>query len=76
MTRYNPDGSLDLSFGSGGTVPLSGARAIALQSDGKIVVVGIYAASWLSVARLNPNGSSMAAANTSIVMLPGVTDTR
>ena len=46
LARYNADGTPDQSFGSGGvvTTPVgaSGARAnaLALQSDGKIVVVG------------------------------------
>jgi uncharacterized delta-60 repeat protein len=46
LARYNPDGSLDTGFGSGGTVlrglglPFGGADAIALQPDGRIVVGG------------------------------------
>jgi uncharacterized delta-60 repeat protein len=45
VARYNPDGSLDPTFGSGGKVITdfpgqSEAMAIALQSDGKIVVAG------------------------------------
>ena len=45
VVRYNPDGSLDDSFGSGGMAfrIMNGygeARALALQTDGKIVVVG------------------------------------
>lgn len=46
LTRYLPDGTLDLSFGSDGTTitPVAAgddqAYAIALQSDGKIVVAG------------------------------------
>src|SRR5437870_3563768 len=45
VARYNPDGSLDPSFGSGGRVltDFGGddeASALALQSDGKIVVAG------------------------------------
>ena len=49
MVRYNGDGTLDTTFGSGGTVltHLTGAsnrfevvRAVALQPDGKIVVTG------------------------------------
>lgn len=43
IARYNRDGSLDTSFGSGGKV-VSGvtgiARAVTLQPDGKILVVG------------------------------------
>jgi uncharacterized delta-60 repeat protein len=53
LARYNPDGTLDLSFGTGGKVktefpgdpnPSSGEderiNSIAVQSDGKIVAVG------------------------------------
>jgi uncharacterized delta-60 repeat protein len=46
-TRYNSDGSLDRSFGDNGTArdsfpdaAVSNAEALAIQSDGKIVVVG------------------------------------
>src|SRR4029453_17203727 len=46
LARYNPDGSLDVTFGVGGkvTTDFSGrydsAGALAIQSDGKIVVAG------------------------------------
>jgi uncharacterized delta-60 repeat protein len=46
VVRYNPDGSLDQTFGSGGVVltPLTEfggiASAVALQDDGNIVVAG------------------------------------
>jgi uncharacterized delta-60 repeat protein len=49
VTRFNSDGSPDSTFGSGGRVavqfgdgsfPLSGANAVALGPDGKIVVAG------------------------------------
>lgn len=45
LARFNSDGSLDTSFGSGGKIIDSyeyhnGARDIALQSDGKILVTG------------------------------------
>jgi uncharacterized delta-60 repeat protein len=50
LARYNPDGSLDVNFGSGGTlttsfsqpglVVTSQANAVALQPDGDIVVAG------------------------------------
>ena len=48
VTRYNADGSLDTSFGTGGTVITAvnadneGPTSIALQDDGKIVVAGSY----------------------------------
>ncbi|MFG2880065.1 calcium-binding protein [Streptomyces sp. NPDC048337] len=45
LLRYNPNGSLDATFGDGGAVttdlsPGDGGRAVALQSDGKIIVAG------------------------------------
>jgi uncharacterized delta-60 repeat protein len=45
LARYNPDGSLDSSFGSGGKVVTNlqrtdFARGLAIQPDGKIVAVG------------------------------------
>ena len=44
--RYSPNGTLDATFGTGGTVVSSSgnsydyARAVALQPDGKVVVAG------------------------------------
>jgi uncharacterized delta-60 repeat protein len=43
LARYNRDGSLDNGFGSGGKVTTAystGATAVAIQPDGKIVVAG------------------------------------
>src|SRR3954453_23200558 len=46
VARYNPDGTLDTSFGNGGIVTTafpgdgSFAFAVALQSDGKIIAAG------------------------------------
>ena len=45
LVRYNPDGSLDTAFGSGGKVvtdfgEYDSGFAAAIQPDGKIVVVG------------------------------------
>jgi uncharacterized delta-60 repeat protein len=46
LARYNPDGSLDTTFGNGGTVSTDfigmedDAFSILIQSDGKIVAVG------------------------------------
>jgi uncharacterized delta-60 repeat protein len=74
VTRYNPDGSLDASFdGDGiltaqfritGDYTASYGRSLAIQPDGKIVVVGesyIYSnnvgTTDFAVARLNPDGS-------------------
>ena len=69
LARYNPDGSLDASFsGDGkqttnfGSSGVGGATGVALQGDGKIVVVGSsnFGGSHTSdfaLARYNPNGS-------------------
>lgn len=66
VVRYNPNGSLDTTFDSdgirlstfGGTS--SEAFGVALQSDGKIILVGEVVESGnrnFAVARLNPNGA-------------------
>jgi len=68
LIRYNPDGTLDTSFGGTGKVltlvGMSGSNAtgIALQNDGKIVSAG-YAINNsgrdrdFAIVRYNPNGS-------------------
>src|SRR5207249_3267166 len=64
LARYNPDGSLDPSFRGGRVVTSFADRdeasALALQSDGKIVVAGFSDAGGrqdFALARYNPNGS-------------------
>ena len=70
LARFNTDGSLDSSFGSGGEVSLAiegapvytygdNANAIALQADGKIVVAGTHSENGHSIAvgRFNTDGS-------------------
>lgn len=62
LARYDPDGSLDSSFGISGKVVIDDetANAIALQPDGKIVVAGAGSASSKSVLlvqRFMPNGT-------------------
>jgi uncharacterized delta-60 repeat protein len=67
LARYNADGSLDTSFGSGGKVltAFSGsfygeARAVAIQGNGKIVAAGVSTASGyddFALARYKKNGS-------------------
>lgn len=61
--RFNPDGSLDSSFGSGGLAMATfyyweqaDARAVAIQPDGKIVVGGSAAGQFV-LARFNPDGT-------------------
>jgi uncharacterized delta-60 repeat protein len=62
MVRYNSNGSIDTSFGTGGRVTTAlttgydEAFGVALQSNGKIVVVG-SSASDFAVVRYNSNGS-------------------
>jgi uncharacterized delta-60 repeat protein len=55
LVRYNSNGSLDATFGGDGKVSRSGggSEAVAIQSDGKIVVAGN--GTW--VERYNANGS-------------------
>jgi uncharacterized delta-60 repeat protein len=68
VTRYNPDGTLDTTFGRGGKVrtdfPGLAAvpSAVVIQPDGKIVVAGgafplFTFAGNFEVVRYNPNGS-------------------
>jgi uncharacterized delta-60 repeat protein len=68
LARYNINGSLDSSFGSGGRVTtdilvngLARVNAIALEPDGKIVVAGVSDAAnhrpVISLARYNVDGS-------------------
>lgn len=63
LLRYNSNGSLDSSFGTGGivvtdVVPSNNSRGkkVVTQPDGKILVVG-YAASRLFVARYTTDGT-------------------
>jgi uncharacterized delta-60 repeat protein len=65
VVRYNADGSLDGSFGSGGKVQLDvagfgdSAQAIAVQADGKILIAGYSGRGTQDtvLARLNTDGS-------------------
>ncbi|MFE5814560.1 calcium-binding protein [Streptomyces sp. NPDC056479] len=72
LTRHNPDGSLDTSFGGGDGEVLTDfesgddvAQGVAVQPDGKIVVVGRHQETddefagccWFTVARYNSDGS-------------------
>jgi uncharacterized delta-60 repeat protein len=80
LARYNTNGSLDVTFGTNGkvTTSLSAGRdiayGVALQSDGKIVVVGgtdITVAGDFVIARYNYNGSLDTTFN-SAGTIPGV----
>lgn len=68
VSRFNTNGQADLTFGSGGSARiafgdlLAAGTDIALQNDGKIVVVGLASAGFgsdinFAVARLNANGT-------------------
>lgn len=63
LVRYNPDGSLDTSFGGDGIVTTSvgdnaSAYDVALQPDGKIVAVGWSSVeSGVALVRYNSDGS-------------------
>jgi uncharacterized delta-60 repeat protein len=65
LARYNTDGSLDMGFGSGGTILLAEAnqqvtRCIAIRPDGKIIVAGQQggdSTANLLVYRFNTDGS-------------------
>ena len=69
LARYNVDGSLDSSFGSGGIVSVEGpelfrvgaagrALAVAIQPDGRLLVAGdLPYAAIATVARYNADGS-------------------
>src|SRR6266478_4724094 len=63
LARYNPDGSLDTTFGTGGQVIMNVAdhfHRLAIQSDGRIVVAGDRntGSSWdFALARFNTDGT-------------------
>jgi uncharacterized delta-60 repeat protein len=60
LVRYNPDGSLDTSFGGDGLVVtdvgFARVRALAFQTDGKILAAG-DGSSGSVLVRYNPDGS-------------------
>jgi uncharacterized delta-60 repeat protein len=69
LARYNPDGSLDTSYGTGGTEHVLGSQntggitSLALQPDGKILFTatrfdGYFSGGYnFAVVRLRPDGS-------------------
>ncbi len=71
LARYNPDGTLDGTFGSGGLVTTDFSRgpivvrgasdqafSVAIQADGRIVVAGSGGTDGdFALARYNPDGS-------------------
>jgi len=58
IARYNPNGQLDSSFGIGGRIQsFLYLYDVAVQSDGKIVVVGYVTFNNLTTIRYNSNGT-------------------
>lgn len=71
VSRLNPDGSWDDSFGEDGTASIElfehgyfGVNDMAVQPDGKIILAGHLATDWLggtydpgALTRLNPDGT-------------------
>ena len=66
VARYNADGSLDTSFDSDGKLTtdfgrsLDGARSVAINADGKMIVAGVtnsHNSLDFAIARYNSNGS-------------------
>jgi uncharacterized delta-60 repeat protein len=61
LVRFNPDGTLDQTFGSGGkvkNVAASVATSAVLQADGKLLVGGTFQSGrGFTVARFNPDGT-------------------
>jgi uncharacterized delta-60 repeat protein len=81
VARYNPDGSLDATFGSGGIVTtdieeIDTLEAVALQADGKIVVTGatrpIGDVEQLTLVRYNADGSLDATFGSGGIVRPGL----
>jgi len=62
LARYHADGRLDNIFGEGGIVTVAGVgvNAVALQTDGKIVIAGVVPTPFggtPSIARVNSDGN-------------------
>jgi uncharacterized delta-60 repeat protein len=62
LARLWPDGSLDTSFGAGGTVTtafpeLAVSGGLALQPDGRLVLAGTSGRNNIALARYAPDGS-------------------
>ncbi len=82
LARYNGDGTLDASFGTGGRVTTavpgnsrSTVQAIAIDAGGRIAVVGDTSQNTLALARYLPDGrpdSSFGTGGIVTTALPGV----
>jgi uncharacterized delta-60 repeat protein len=82
LARYNPDGTLDPSFGTGGTVTtafdfvgsIDRVFSVVLQPDGKIVVAGSTVVNLFAnfaLARFNANGTLDASFGTGGIVTTG-----
>lgn len=85
IARFNPDGSLDSTFGSGGRVITDffayqdQIHDVAIQPDGKMVAVGFARTSavplsYVAIVRYNPDGSvdqSFGSGGTVLTLPPG-----
>jgi uncharacterized delta-60 repeat protein len=84
VARYDAAGNLDMTFGDGGKVVLTGVRVgegLALQTDGKIVLAGSVdtgtfpaVTSQFALVRLQSNGSPDDAFGTASVVKTAVSD--
>jgi uncharacterized delta-60 repeat protein len=69
LARLNPDGSVDPTFNppaiytNGAAYPI---QAMALQTDGKLVITGQFSVPRNAIARLNPDGSPDTAFNATV----------
>ena len=62
LAQYTPNGALDKTFAGGGKAVYdfdlpSGANALVLQPDGKVVLAGHYDGDDFAVMRANPDGT-------------------
>lgn len=85
LVRYQPDGTIDTSFGSSGSVVIRSvqrsfvANTLALQNDGKVVLAGLTSdvatgSIQLALARYNADGTPDAAFGSSGVVSTSVGD--
>jgi uncharacterized delta-60 repeat protein len=79
LARYNPDGSLDSTFGSGGRVTtdfansFDAALALAIQADGKLVAAGgVDSGNGLDFALARYGGDNSSGLQVTIDIKPGV----
>ncbi len=78
LARYNTNGTLDTTFGTGGKVTtsvsggLSSAERLVIQTDGKIVIAGNGGNNYIKVARFFANGTLDGGFGTSGVVSPGL----